>query len=216
MAVPSSGQILMSGIWNEIENNDYDDGGHGANENIKLSELSDGTQGTINRGNLPVDRPNGIAPHEMTEFYAYDHSATEPSFFDTLADFTISTTAGVGVAAVYSTTVQVRLSNAIGNFYGAITDSPANGTLSIAIGSSDPGTSGTGGSAGGWTTHGNITGGLAVSGAARTFIKFKWEATAFTINQALNVRFSINPNSATAQGLNTGIVDNATVTVRAT
>ena len=221
MAVPSSGAIKMVGIYSEFNENDYTEL-NPEETPISLTDLStegDDTQPqafTFNKGNLPANKPDKETPHAMSEFYSYDHDATEPSFFDTLADFTISTTAGVGVAAVYSTTVQVRLSNAIGNFYGAITDSPANGTLSIAIGSSDPGTSGTGGSAGGWTTHGNITGGLAVSGAARTFIKFKWEATAFTINQALNVRFSINPNSATAQGLNTGIVDNATVTVKAT
>ena len=192
MALQSSGtQILMSEIWNEIDSNDPTADSHGSNENIKLSELSDGTYDTISRGNLPANRPNTVAPHSMSEFYSYDHDATEPSFFDTMADFDISAVAGMGVSAVYSTTEQIRLNDAIGNFYGSITQTPSAGTLSIAIGDADPGENGLGGNAGGWTSNGNVTGGLAVSGNQRTFIKFKWQPGFTTVNQTLLVRLSI-------------------------
>ena len=216
MAVPSSGnELSLTKIYSEVNVNDYDDNNSDGDEDLSLQELSEGDISNINRGNLPANRPNEAAPHSMSEFYGYDQDATEPSFTDNMADFTISTTAGMGVPAVYSTTEQVRLSNAVGNFYGSITQTPSAGTLSIAIGTSDPTTTGLGGSAGGFTANGSITGGLAVSGMQSTFIKFKWQATALTVNQTLLVRLSINPSSGTAQGLTTGVVDTVSVTVKA-
>ena len=214
MAVPASGNsISMAGVKTEIEDNSYDDGSEDYS-NISLADMSDGTDGTISRGNLPANRPDGEEPHSLSEFYSYDHDATEPSFFDTMADFDISAVAGFGVMAVYSTTEQIRLNDAIGNFYGSITQTPSAGTLSIAIGDADPGENGLGGNAGGWTSNGNVTGGLAVSGNQRTYIKFKWQATAFSVNQTLLVRLSINPVSTSR--LTTGVVDTVSVTVKAT
>ena len=70
MAVPSSGQIHMSGIWWELNDDDYDVT-EPDNPNVSLTELSDGTEGTINTGSASY--PNGSAPHEMSEFYSYDH-----------------------------------------------------------------------------------------------------------------------------------------------
>ena len=227
MAVPASGnQITMVSIYSEKNENDYTANNPDGATDISLRGLSDndfddstevssGDQ-DINKGNLPANRPDGNTPHAMSEFYSYDHDATEPSFFDTLSDFTVSAAAGAGVAAVYSSTFQVRLSNALGNFHGTIRNAPSAGTLSIAIGSSDPTTSGTGGGASGWTAATGITGAIAVSGSARVFIKFKWEVGLAAGQTVCNVQLSINPNSATAQGLTTGVVDNSTITAKAT
>jgi len=63
MALTSSGTISMSDIRTEL----------GASGAISLKEASDGTIATINTNNLNVNRPNGSAPHAMSEFYAYDH-----------------------------------------------------------------------------------------------------------------------------------------------
>ena len=41
--------------------------------NTSLSDLSDGTVATINTGNDSADRPDGSTPHQMSEFYSYDH-----------------------------------------------------------------------------------------------------------------------------------------------
>jgi len=221
MAVPSSGEIRMAGIYSEFNENDYT-AFYPEETPISLTDLStegDDTQPqafTFNKGNLPANKPNKTSPHAMSEFYSYDHDATEPSFFDTLPDFTITATSGAGVAAVYSSTYMIRLLNALGDFHGAITGAPAYGTLSIAIGSSDPGTTGTGGGASGWTAATGITGAISVSGSARVYIKFKWEVGLASGQTGCNVRLSINPISATAQGLSTGVVDNATITAKAT
>ena len=63
MALTSSGTISMSDIRTEL----------GASGAISLKEASDGTVATINTSNPHVHRPNGFAPHTMSEFYSYDH-----------------------------------------------------------------------------------------------------------------------------------------------
>ena len=65
MALPSSGEITLLGIRTEL-------GGSGE---IGLIDASTGNVASINTSNAPGNRPNQVAPHEMTEFYAYDHSA---------------------------------------------------------------------------------------------------------------------------------------------
>jgi len=64
MALTSSGTISMSDIRTEL----------GASGAISLKEASDGTVATINTNNANGNRPNGSAPHTMSEFYAYDHT----------------------------------------------------------------------------------------------------------------------------------------------
>lgn len=65
MALPSSGEITLLAIRTEL-------GGSGE---IGLIDASTGNVASINTSNAPGNRPNQVAPHEMTEFYAYDHSA---------------------------------------------------------------------------------------------------------------------------------------------
>ena len=66
MALPGSGEITLLGIRTEL-------GGSGE---IGLIGASTGTVATINTANSPANRPNGSEPHEMSEFYSYDHSAS--------------------------------------------------------------------------------------------------------------------------------------------
>ena len=65
MTLTSSGQISMGDIRTEL----------GDSGSISLKEASDGTIATINTNNASADRPDGTAPHAMTEFYSYDHDA---------------------------------------------------------------------------------------------------------------------------------------------
>lgn len=67
MALQSSGQIKISEIATEL--------GVGGEPNLNLRGLSGGDFGTINTNNASSDRPDGIAPHAMSEFYSYDHDA---------------------------------------------------------------------------------------------------------------------------------------------
>ena len=61
MSLTASGQISMSDIRTEL----------GDSGSISLKEASDGTIATINTQNDSADRPDGNAPHAMTEFYKY-------------------------------------------------------------------------------------------------------------------------------------------------
>lgn len=74
MACPSSGIITMKGIHQELNVNDYANAVFD-NNTIKVSELFDGTEGTINGQSAAQPNPN--LPHGLTEFYSYDHDATK-------------------------------------------------------------------------------------------------------------------------------------------
>ena len=78
MAVPASGEISMIKIRNELGNNNYN--GSVIYSNISLTSMSTGGHGTINSVNAAADRPNGSAPHSMSEFYSYDHDAALVSY----------------------------------------------------------------------------------------------------------------------------------------
>ncbi len=80
MAVPSSGTLSLAGIRAEIATNTYN---ASATTTSSLEDCSDGTVGTINTANSASDRPDGSAPHAMSEFYAYDHDLT--SFTDNIS-----------------------------------------------------------------------------------------------------------------------------------
>jgi len=68
MTLTSSGQIKMSEINTEL-------GRTSTTANTSLEDQSDGTYATINVANPSADRPDGSAPHAMSEFYSYNHSA---------------------------------------------------------------------------------------------------------------------------------------------
>tara|TARA_Y100001937_G_C7129222_1_gene336412 strand:+ start:940 stop:1401 length:462 start_codon:yes stop_codon:yes gene_type:complete len=76
MAVPSSGALILMKIQNELLVNDY--AGGNVYSNVSLKELCDGTVATINSSNNPSqNRPDGSPPHQMSEFYSYDHDAVK-------------------------------------------------------------------------------------------------------------------------------------------
>ena len=77
MAVPSSGNaILLNKIQNELLTNDYTSGN--VYSNVSLTGLCTGTVATLNTANNPSSAyPDGTAPHQMSEFFAYDHDAVK-------------------------------------------------------------------------------------------------------------------------------------------
>lgn len=79
MAVPSSGALSLLGIKRELSDNNYSSSN--SHSNISLKDCSNGTVATINTGNASSDRPDGSAPHNMSEFYAYDHDLTTLTSF---------------------------------------------------------------------------------------------------------------------------------------
>jgi len=83
MALPASGEISINDINVEF-------GRSGTTANSSLEDLSDGTVATINTANASADRPDGSAPHSMSEFYSYDHDLASTSWSSPPADFTLS------------------------------------------------------------------------------------------------------------------------------
>ena len=67
MALQSSGQISVSDILTEL-------GLDASNPNTAFRSLHDGSLATINTANDAANRPDGSAPHAMSEFYSYDHN----------------------------------------------------------------------------------------------------------------------------------------------
>ena len=88
MAVPFTGALSLRGIAKEKNYNNYNSLSN-PGSNLSLTNMSIGTQfGLINTANSATNRPNGSSPHQMSEFYAYDHdksSATTPTVSTTSA-----------------------------------------------------------------------------------------------------------------------------------
>ena len=68
MPLPSSGVISVDDIYQELGNTNIAGAG-----GVSLSALEGGAFGTINTNS--ANRPNGIAPNAMSEWYSYDHNA---------------------------------------------------------------------------------------------------------------------------------------------
>lgn len=78
MAVPSSGELSLQGIANEMLQDDYNAAlGY---TNISLGDMGSGTAPySINTGSASY--PNSAAPHGMAEFYGYDNDASSVKSF---------------------------------------------------------------------------------------------------------------------------------------
>ena len=196
MAVPSSGELSLLKINLEVENDDYDQAFYALSYNISLKDLSDGTVDTINTNNPVSDRPDGSAPHAMSEFYGYDHDSAGTSFSSVIADFTLTAAQG---ATVYSSVKTFTLSGPSGALTAILTDqgSPSYGQLWVSISDDgDPGTSGTDNSATGFTLEGstasifNVLGGAA-SGTIYVRYKFKGNSGA-AATDTFNCTFTCN------------------------
>ena len=83
MAVPSSGELSMDGLHKEKTIDNYS-GFAGTPTHVSLYDLVNGgnTNGsgvsydaTNTAGNPSSNRPDGNPPHEMSEWYSYDHDA---------------------------------------------------------------------------------------------------------------------------------------------
>ena len=78
MAVPSSGLIRLSGIFSEINEDDYSSYNNDG-ETLRLSQMFDGTWGSINTNSSSY--PTNVNPDKMSEFYGYDHDAEAAASF---------------------------------------------------------------------------------------------------------------------------------------
>lgn len=144
MALPASGEISLNDI-------NVETGRTGTTANTSLKNMSDGTTITINTANASADRPDGSAPHAISEFYSYDHDLASTSWSNVSADFTLS---GVNGGTEISGAKSIDLTGGSGNtsVSRSTTGSPVV-TFTFAYSTSgDPGTSGTANSGSGFVS----------------------------------------------------------------
>lgn len=73
MAVPASGQLSLGKIYKELIYDNYD-ASTAPGSNVSLKNMSTGVTETINTSSS--SKPDGSAPHKMSEWYGYDHDAS--------------------------------------------------------------------------------------------------------------------------------------------
>ena len=166
MTLTSSGQISINDINGEF-------GRSGTTANSSLEDLSDGTVATINTGNDAADRPDGSAPHAMSEFYSYNHSASSTSWSSVSADFNLH----VLDADSFSTdsVVSGAKTNALSGGSGATSIScqqPSNGNIELKVAYSTSGDPGVGGSGNSGSGYGNSHGSISFT-SGTLYLRFK-------------------------------------------
>ena len=170
MSLTSSGQISMSDIRTEL----------GDSGSISLKEASDGTIATINTNNDSADRPDGAAPHAMTEFYSYDHDLAGTSW--SVTDNTNVNISGFpGDTEVSNKDAQMTVSNGSGGTSSSVsTTGGPFGNFTLAISSSgDPGALGTSNSGTGFITTSSANSNSIFTGhnSGTRYIRTRWEHT---------------------------------------
>jgi|9_EtaG_2_1085328.scaffolds.fasta_scaffold18400_2 hypothetical protein len=215
MAVPSSGEITLVGIFSEKNENDYTANNPDGETDFSLAGLSrnnidDSSGGEININANASPKPDDSAPFRMSEFYGYDHDAVGTSFSSMYSAFSqaILTT----TAAAYSlvrTFVVVNGSGAVTVSIGSI--APNSGTLSVAASSTgDPGTSGTDNSGTGWVTEGTTlshTPTLWSQSGTTIYLRFRVNPAPSATSDVRTV--TISNNGASTSGGDVTIVTNA-------
>ena len=80
MAVPSSGELSLLGLWCEKNENDYTAANPDGETDFSLRGISDSTNDDSSGGNININTAGGgngvqaqAAPYSMSEFYGYDH-----------------------------------------------------------------------------------------------------------------------------------------------
>ena len=199
MALPASGQISINDINVEF-------GRSGTTANSSLEDLSDGTVATINTGNASADRPDGSAPHAMTEFYNYDHDLASTSWSNVPADFNLHASGdSFSVDSATSPAKSITLSGGSGTT-SISCQQPSNGNVELKVAYSlngDPGTSGTANSGSGF---GNNAPSISTTTNDTIYLRFKLievkansgalsaenRTIAFTNNSVSNTALQIN------------------------
>ena len=194
MAVPSSGPISLKGIINEIDDGDYDsDSFQGA---MSLTDFSTGAGDAtaINQSNASANRPDGNAPHAMSEFYSYEQDFNP--FSSVIADFTIQ--APINSGGPYTPTTVLKtftLANGAGALTALIASSnPSFGTLSLSVSiSGDPGSGGTSNSATGYVAEGTtLSYSPTYSSSDTIYVRFRLSGHTGAANQNRTCTFTSN------------------------
>ena len=197
MAVPSSGEISMVGIYSEKNESDYT-AMYPEENNISLLGLSRNNQSDSDGGNINLNasstsKPDESAPHAMSEFYGYDHDqVSNTTYSNNIADFTIST----NISTTTTVAKTFTLNNPSGNLTHVFTNAGAQyGTISISMSKvGDPGSGGTSNSATGFVPEGmtaTLTGGVW-SASNTIYVRYRLLAHTGAANDAVTSTFTNN------------------------
>jgi len=123
MSITGSAEISLTDIRDEL----------GASGQVSLTGASNGTIATINTLNLSDNRPDGSAPHAMTEFYSYDHDAA--TTVGNPSDTSISFSGSPGDSEISHAAVSVAIGNGAGglDIFFTTTSGTVRGGLDVAI-----------------------------------------------------------------------------------
>jgi len=168
MALVASGQISMGDIRTEL----------GDSGSISLKDASDGTIATINTQNASANRPDGAAPHAITEFYSYDHDLAPATSWSTTDNTSVNISGFPGETEVGIKDAQMTVSNGSGGTSCSVsTTGGPFGTFTLAISSSgDPGFAGTSNSGSGFisTTTANSNSRFTGHNSGTRYIRTRW------------------------------------------
>ena len=194
MAVPSSGSISLKGIINEIDDGDYDSDSFPGAMSLKDFSTGAGDATAINTSNSSSKRPDGDAPHAMSEFYSYDQDFNP--FSSVIADFTIE--APINGGGLYTPTTVLKTFT-LAHGAGALTalfqnQNPEFGTLALSISiEGDPGAGGTGNNATGYVSQGTqLSYSPTFSFTNTVSVRFRYEGHTSAANQNRTCTFTSN------------------------
>ena len=195
MAVPSSGELSLKGIVNEIDDSDYNTDSFPGAMSLKDFSTGAGDAGALNKDNRTINRPDETAPHKMSEFYSYDHDIASP-LTSTISNFTMTSTAGTGLSGL----VYAKKTFVVDPHNGAVTGSievPGSnkGILALAMSDQgDPGTSGTDNSGTGYKQQGTpcLLDFASIGSALTITCRFRFQPHTGAANQNANVTFNLS------------------------
>ena len=170
MSLTSSGEIKISEINTEF-------GRSSTTANSSLEDLSDGTVATINTANDSGDRPDGSTPHQMSEFYSYDHDLASTSWSAT--DNTgLSLVGEAGATGTSTKDAVLTLTGGSGGCSTSVsTTGGPFGTFTLAVSSvGDPGSGGTSNSGTGFisTTTANSNSLISSWNSGARYFRTRW------------------------------------------
>jgi len=191
MALTSSGQISINDIYTEL--------GEDGPINWSLKEASDGTVATINTDNASGNRPDGSAPHAMTEFYSYDHDLVTAGFTSWNAG-TQAIGSNPGGTSYYNRSIPfLGFTNDVIDVYYTLNSGLVRGGLSVATSTSGfPNNSATYRTVN--SSTGNFGTAVSINGSGTLYCRFKYVQHS-SLHETSNRTIKIVADGETTPGL---------------
>ena len=194
MALPASGQISLRDIYVEIEEDN-------PVVPVSLKELSDGTVATINTENASANRPDGSAPHAISEFYSYDHDLSSSSWGASWSANSVSIASNPGGTNYYNRSITFSgFTNDVIDIYFTVNSGTVRGNLSVAVSTSGfPNNSATYHGVG--SSTGQFTTSISVNGSGTLYCRFKY-AQHGALHETSNRTIKVIADGETSAGTN--------------